>query len=229
VVPEPSIYALLALGAAGMLTLRRRCKSGSKTIPALWVIGLVSCGLFGQQAQAAPVTGNITFTGGVVLDTASVDTATMVLSWHGFAAGDKPQVQTGDGSFDLVAPGHIVTAGDGVTFFQPWSFNSGAIPSFWTVDNFVFDLTSSAVFSQPPGGNAVIVHGIGTISGNGFDPTPGTWSFTTQNPSAESQFSFSASSSAVPESSTVALLMTGALGLAGMHFLGRKRSVALTK
>jgi hypothetical protein len=227
VIPEPSIFALLALGAAGMLTLRRRCKSGSKTIPALWVIGLVSCGLFGQQAQAAPVTGNITFTGTVSLDTASAGTATMVIlnGWHGLAPGGLPQVQFGDGSFDTT-PGHFVTPGDGVTFASPWSFNSGAIPNFWSVDGFTFDLTSSAI---PPGmqtANAVAVNGIGTISGNGFDPTPGTWSFTTQNPAAEAQFSFSASGSAVPESSTVALLMTGALGLAGMHCLGRKRRVA---
>jgi hypothetical protein len=208
-----------------MLTLRRRCKSGSKTIPALWVIGLLSFGLFGQQAQAAPVTGNITFTGGVELDTASAGTATMVTAWHGFATGDKPQVQTDDGSFAA-----FVAPGAGVTFSQPWTFNSVAtVPSFWAVGGFTFDLTSSSITNQnpTPGSGAVTVDGIGSISGNGFDPTAGTFHFTTQDPSAESVFSFSAATGAIPESSTVALLTIGALGLTGMHFLGRKRRATL--
>jgi hypothetical protein len=198
-----------------------KMKTPAKTISALWVIGLLSCGLFCQQGQAAgPITGDITFTGLVSLDTGSAGTATMVTAWHGLAPGDKPQVQTGDGSF--MTP--LVTPGDGVTFSPSWSFNSGAVPSFWAVDGFTFDLTSSSIFTQ--GAGAVTVNGIGTISGNGFDPTAATWSFTTQDPSAEGEFSFSASGAAVPESSTVALLTIGALGLATMHFLGRKRKVA---
>jgi hypothetical protein len=192
-----------------------------KTISAFCVIGLLSCGLFSQQAQAAgPITGSITFTGTVSLDAASAGSATMVTAWHGLALGDKPQVQGDDGSFSA-----FITPGDGVTFSQPWTFNSvGPVPSFWAVDGFTFDLTSSAIFTQ--GAGSVTVDGIGTISGNGFDPTAGTWHFTTQDPSAESQFSFSASGAAVPENSTVALLTIGALGLAGVHFLGRKRGAA---
>jgi hypothetical protein len=191
-----------------------------KTISAFCVIGLLSCGLFSQQAQAAgPITGSITFTGTVSLDTASAGSATMVTAWHGLALGDKPQVQGDDGSFTA-----FVTPGDGVTFHASWSFTSGAVSSFWAVDGFTFDLTSSAIFTQ--GAGSVTVDGIGTISGNGFDPTAGTWHFTTQDPSAESLFSFSASGAAVPENSTVALLTIGALGLAGVHFLGRKRGAA---
>ena len=48
------------------------------------------------------------------------------------------------------------------------------------------------------GNGFVSVSGTGTITGNGFDPTPGTWTFTTQNPPANGVFSFSASTTAVP-------------------------------
>lgn len=140
----------------------------------------------------------------------------MVTAWHGLAPGDKPQVQGADGDFAT-----FVTPGDGVTFNAPWSFNSGAIPSFWSVDGFTFDLTTSSIFTQTA--NAVTIDGVGTITGNGFDPTPGTWHFTTQNPAADSLFSFSAAAAdPVPEGSTVALFTAGALGLAGMRFLSKK-------
>ena len=50
--------------------------------------------------------------------------------------------------------------------------------------------------------------GEGTISGNNFDPTAGTWHFTTQDPANnQGLFSFSAQINVVPDGgSTVALL-----------------------
>src|SRR6266576_5784939 len=179
-----------------------------RNVAAILAIGLIACGLLCQQAQAqGPITGNITFAGTVNLDTSSASNATMVIlnGWHGLAAGDKPQVQSRDGDFTA-----FVTPGDGTTFHSPWSFNSGAITSFWSVDNFTFDLTISSIITQTggPGSGAVTVAGTGTVSGNGFTPTAGTWNFTTQDPSASSQFSFSAATG-VPEANTVALFTIG--------------------
>ena len=119
-----------------------------KGLRAFLLGGLISCGLFYQQAQAAGITGDITFTGTVNLNTTSAGTATQVTAWHGLAAGN-PQVQDVDGDFAT-----FVTPGDGVTFVHLWSFNSGAIPSFWSVDGFTFDLTSSSIASPRPS-NAV--------------------------------------------------------------------------
>jgi hypothetical protein len=183
-------------------------KSLSKTI---LVIAIIACGLFCQHAQAAQITGNITFTGTCSLNTNSASTATMVTGWHGLGTGGLPQVASHDGSFN-----GFVNDGDAVTIAFPWSFNSGAVPNFWRVDGFVFDLTTSSITMQ--GGGSVAVQGTGTISGNGFDLTVGTWGFTTQNPSAHSRFSFSASGGAVPDGgSGVALLGIALVGIEGLR------------
>jgi len=162
-----------------------------------------------------PVIGNITFAGSVELaPTNSVDTATQVTAWHGLAPGDLPQVQSRDGTFTS-----FVTPGDGTTFHAPWNFNSGPVSNFWSVDGFSFDLLSSAIISQGSGG--LHVAGTGTVSGNGFTSTSGTWNFTTQDPSAESRFSFSAASAAVPEPSTVLMLVIG-----GAFFVVARKSLS---
>jgi len=143
----------------------------------------------------------------------------MVTGWHGLGAGGLPQVQSHDGSFS-----GLVTDGDAVTIAFPWSFNSGAVPNFWTVDGFVFNLSSSSITMQ--GGGSVTVNGTGTISGNGFDLTSGTWSFTTQNPSAHARFSFSASGGTVPDGgSAVALL---GIALVGIECLRRGLQAKVT-
>jgi hypothetical protein len=190
-----------------------------KGLRAFLLGGLISCGLFYQQAQAAAITGDITFTGTVTLDTSSAGTATMVTGWHGIGGVGVPAVQTVDGTF-----GNFIAPGGGVTFHAPWSFNSGAISSFWTVNGFTFDLTSSAI---PPGSqtaHAVVVNGVGTVSKPGFDITPGTFSFTTQDPSANSFFSFSGSSAAVPEPATIISLLSGSSLLGAVMFIRRRRA-----
>jgi hypothetical protein len=188
-------------------------KNLSKAVVTMLVTGVIACGLFCQHAQAVPVTGNITFVGSVSLDTGSAGTATMVTAWHGLGTGGLPQVASRDGGFT-----GFVTNGDAVTFHAPWSFSSGAISNFWSVDGFMFDLISSAI---PVGGQttgSVIVNGTGTISGNGFSATPGTWHFTTQNPAASAQFSFSAATGTVPDGgSAVALLGIALAGIEGLR------------
>jgi len=201
-------------------------KNSSKTILAVLAIGLFSIGFFCQQAQAAPINGSITFAGSVELNTSSAATATGVIlnGWHGGSTtpiSGAPQVQSRDGDFAT-----FVTVGDGTAFASPWSFNSGAVSSFWSVDGFTFDLISSAITSQggTPGSTGfVFVTGTGTASGHSFTPTAGVWRFSTQDPPAGSpqEFSFSAST-AVPEASTVALFGIGVLGLIGQQALRRK-------
>jgi hypothetical protein len=164
------------------------------------------------QAILTPITGNITFAGTVNLDTASAGTAAQVTGWHGLAPGDKPQVQSVDGTF-----GTSVTAGDGATFTVPWSFNSGALAALWAVDGFTFDLIGSAVTSRvvgPPG--SVSVGGTGMVSAAGFAPTLGSWTFTTQDTAANSKFSFSASTAVVPDGGTTVLLLGVALSALGL-------------
>jgi hypothetical protein len=77
----------------------------------------------------------------------------------------------------------------------PWSFNSGLHPALWSVGGFTFDLTASNIVT-PQGNGFLNVSGTGTITGNGFNATPGNWKFSTQNPPANGVFSFSASTTA---------------------------------
>ena len=201
-------------------------KNSSKTILAVLAIGLFSTGFFCQQAQAAPINGNITFAGSVELNNSSAATATGVIlnGWHGGSTtpiSGAPQVQSRDGDFAT-----FVTVGDGTAFASPWSFNSGAVSSFWSVDGFTFDLISSAITNQggtPGTSGFVFVTGTGTVSGHSFTPTAGVWRFSTQDPAAGSPqvFSFSASTS-VPEGSTVALFAVGGACLLGGKLLRRK-------
>jgi hypothetical protein len=177
--------------------------------------GLLSCGLFYQQAHGAVISGNITFTGRAKLDQPSAGNATMVTAWQGNGTGDRPQVNTADGSFGIIG------AGDPVDFHPMWSFNSGSLPSFWSVDGFTFDLTSSTITSQGfgPAGGAVAVDGIGMVSASGFDTSPGSFHFTMLDPSADALFSFSAASSAVPEPPTVMAFVSGASLLGALVYI----------
>jgi hypothetical protein len=143
-----------------------------------------------SQPQAAPISGSISIKGGAEISSTSVNTATQVTSWLN-GAGAKPTVVSRSGSFSK-----YVTAGASVTMAAPWNFNSGPLPALWSVGGFTFDLTASTITQQGKGFLAVT--GTGTITGNGFDPTPGTWRFSTQNLPARGVFSFSASTTASP-------------------------------
>jgi hypothetical protein len=194
-------------------------KTFTKTILAVLATGLISCALFSQQAQADMITGTITFGGAVNLNTASAGTATAVTGWHGFGGVGNPLVVDADGDFlTYVTPG-VSSA----VFATPWSFNSGAVANFWSVGGFTFNLVASSIFAQGGSPAGVIVTGYGWISGNGFDPTYGTWAFTTQDPGAgqPARFSFSAASGTVPDSgSTVALL---GLAIVAVEVLRRRQ------
>lgn len=161
-----------------------------------------------STASAALINGALTFGGGATLDTGDANTATSVTAWNNAFVISK------SGSFDIPA----VTGA--VTLVAPWSFNSGPVASFWSVGGFTFDLTSSSIIAQT-GNGSVTVTGTGSVTGYSYDPSPGIWSFTTQNPSAGGVFSFSASAS-VPDGGTTAALLGTAL--VGMSLLARRRS-----
>ncbi len=167
-------------------------------------LGMAAIGLATPKAQAIMLSGSITFPGGAGLNTAAAGTATAVTNWV------NPVVQSRDGDF---LPAAVNAA---VAIVAPWNFTTvAAVPNFWTVAGFSFQLDNSAVAFQFPG--FVNVVGNGTFTAPGFDATPGIWRFTSQDPSAGTPavFSFSASNQTVPEGgSAVAMLGMGLLGLA---------------
>ena len=184
----------------------------SKTILAL-SIGLLTCGLFSQQAQATAINGSIQFGGSAHFNTNSLLTATSVVAWI------NPHVEAGNtGDFAGIP---INTP---AVFSAPWVFNpSTPTPALWSVSGFTFDLLSSTIVTQTA--KSLTIEGIGIVSGNGFDPTAMTWSFTTQSAGGITRtvFSFSANGTAVPDGgSAVALL---GIALTGLEVLRRKLRV----
>jgi hypothetical protein len=185
-----------------------------KTLPqkilALLAIALLAAAI-SPQAQAAPIQGSIDFGGVVTFDTTSLQTATRVNLWNSSFVLQRSGDFTG-----------FVANGANATMAAPWIFTpSTATPNLWSVGGFSFNLANSLVVSQSA--SFLNVTGTGTISGNGFDPTPGTWSFTSSssNGSEQATFGFQAQSTAIPEASTMALLGLGALGLISRQIFRR--------
>ena len=150
-------------------------------------VALLGAGII-DTLEAAPINGTITIRGGAELNTGSVNTATQVIGWLN-GSGAMPTVVSRSGSFTSVP------AGATVAMTAPWTFGSGQ-PALWSVGGFTFNLTTSSIVQQ--GNGFLSVTGTGTITRTGFVPTPGTWRFSTQNPSANGVFSFSASTTANP-------------------------------
>jgi VPDSG-CTERM motif len=188
-------------------------KNPSKTILALVTIGLFSSGLFCQQALATPITGDITFAGVVTFDNTDLSLAKEVSTNFAIVLSH---------SLDF----NSVPLFTSVTVF-PWIF-SPSMPTtpLWTVGSFSFDLTSSTIVSQTD--FFLNVTGVGTLSGPGFDPTPGTWSFTVANALGRTNetFGFQSDTAAglVPDGGTTAALL--GLALAGIEVLRRKFKAA---
>ena len=183
----------------------------SRTFAVTAATFLVASGILAQHAQAAPIQGSIDFGGVVTFDTTSLLTASRVNIWNSsFVLQDSGDFAT------------FVSPGANATMAAPWIFKpSTATPSLWAVGGFKFDLSTAVVVSQSA--TFLNVTGTGTLSGNNFTPTPGTWSFTSSSSSGSNQstFGFQAQSTSVPEASTVALFAFGSLGLLGGLLLRR--------
>lgn len=165
----------------------------------------------GSAAQAASFIGAINFSsgpgGGVILQNAGGVATTNILDATGIQSWLLPQVDVRSGSFISV------TEGTSVTMSQPWIFTpSTPLSPLWTIagpDNFAFHLSSATVELQSA---FLLISGTGTLTGTGFDDTPATWFFSTQGIATDGKFSWSSSTTAIPEVGTPALLGAALLG-----------------
>jgi len=194
-------------------------KTPSKTILTILIIGLLSCGLFSQQAQAGPIVGGISLAGTYVTNTGNLNTATA------FTSFPVVLVFSVSGSYTGVPTG----LSSPVVTMTPFTFNplnfSTPINPLWTFmfagNTYSFDLTVLSSRLQP-GDNTLTLKGTGTLNITGFDPTPGDWVFTANQRS--DTFSFSSSNGAVPDSgSAVALLGIALAGIEGVRRALRAR------
>ena len=175
----------------------------SKTLLAI-VAAVASVGLL-SSAQATPITGMLNISGTATYN-APIATATQVTLFDNV---HTEGANTGD--FAGV-PKNLP-----VTMTSPYIFNpSTPTPALWSVAGFTFDLLSSTIDFQSSQG--ILIQGTGIITGNGFDPTSGHWSFSQQQ-GAGTTLTFSATTSAVPDGGMTATLL--GLGLAGLVGAGR--------
>jgi hypothetical protein len=191
-----------------------------RTTLATAATGLCLCSFFCGQVQAASsIQGEIDFGGVVTFNTTSLATATEVDLWQPLQNGPSNFSRVLQRSGDFANPTFNINAGDSAAMAAPWIFNSGTVATplpgpatnaLWSIGGFTFNLTSSTVVSQSA--TFLDITGVGTITGNGFNATPGTWSFTATQADGSSNpnFSFQASTVAVPEPGTLTLLGLGA-------------------
>ncbi len=163
---------------------------------------LLALALF-SSASAAPITGSIGFTGSFSSNNPNLLIATTITFGTTYTLG------VADGSFSAIPNLTTVTTPTNLLINQP----GVALPvsPIWQVGG--FSLTLNSLIETPGNTSAQYgVFGLGSITGNGFDATPGTWIGTFNNQGTN--FTFSASSTAVPDSgASVALLGLSLLGL----------------
>ena len=173
--------------------------------------GLAAMGVaagFAASAQATLITGQLNIAGTATYDK-TIGSATEVKQFINVHAEG---MNTGD--FAGIA------FNTPVAMTAPYIFNpSTAAPMLWSVGGFTFDLMSSTIDFQSSAG--LLISGTGIISGNGFDPTPGTWHWSQQGGSGTT-LSFSATTEGpVPDEGMTATLL--GLGLAGLVGVGQLR------
>jgi VPDSG-CTERM motif len=190
----------------------------SKTMLAVVATGLLSCGLFCQQADA--FTGNVLFAGTVKASGSSQTGHTTGLMFtnpwvvasvpapDGAYAGTAGSLTTMTNfSFTGTGTGAVLVGG---TVVNEWSFSSGGNTYSFNLES----LTSATVTS-----GTIAMSGTGTAFINGGQATAATWAL--QGTGTNFKFTFSSSStSAVPDGgSAVALL---GIALAGIEIVRRK-------
>ena len=171
-------------------------------------------GLLTLNAGATPIVGDISFGGSTTLDNSNLTEATQ------FKTFPYTYVTAIDGDYSPI-PVPLPPSNTTLATFTPFGFRSPHIttPPFqlWTLsyggETYSFELESLAI---EPGGtaNSITLSGDGIASGTGtinYADNPGSWVLTAN--SAGTTFSFSASSSTVPEPGTMLLLGSGLLGL----------------
>lgn len=180
----------------------------SKNVLVVLATALFTAGL-ASQAKAVQIHGSIDFAGTAHFN-APLATATQVTSFS------NAHVEFAEGDFAT-----FTTTNQAVAITAPYVFNpSTSYSPLWAVGGFVFNLDQSTIMTQNQFG--LVITGTGTLMGNGFDHTAGTWAFSSQNPSGRprSTFSFSAGTDAMPVpegGSAVALLGMGLVVVEGVR------------
>lgn len=179
-----------------------------------------------SAAYAVPISGSISFASdpdaslnGLTFQDSGGATTAVLSDAYGVKTWGNASVNGTAGSFTVIDVGTVPTMA------APWIFNpSTPLLALWSVtDNgvtFTFNLTSSTIALQ----NSVFlsVSGTGTVLGTGYDPTPGTWNFSTQEPDVGGKFTWSASAISAPVPDGGATMVLFGVSLLGLYGARRK-------
>ena len=141
--------------------------SASIWLGQIMLFGALLLGL-SLTAHAVPINGEIGFTGSFTpLDdtnqATTLDAATGIDFYD-----DVALVINATGDFSGIADFTQAS-------FSDFQFDETPVSPLWSVGGFSFELSSISVDLQT--GSALELSGFGTVSGNGYDATAGTWSF----------------------------------------------------
>jgi len=150
------------------------------------------------------ITGSYSATGGENLSDATTVQLVIVNS-----AGEA----NGDFGTTIGFPPPLVASG---TAGANANINSSFVPvsNFFTIGGWQLDLSTLAVTDQST--SLLTMNGTGVLTGNGFDPTGATWSFSGESPTSYSMTITSTGIPAVPVPAAVWLFGSGLLGLVGI-------------
>jgi len=177
-----------------------------KNLSKITSIAAIALALSVAAAKAGPLNGSLNFyaTNPPTTDTGNLSTATEFTSITGtYVEGGATGSYAG-------------LVGDAATFSTPISFTQAGSNLLWTITTttgtYTFDETSIGVQS-PRSTTFLNISGNGVAYFDGTDATYGTWSITDTS-TGNSGFTFSASTTVVPDSGSTALLI--GLGIAAL-------------